>query len=463
MNASKRTTLAALLTVAVASAGACGSKKDAPAGEEKAAKNQVVMIIVDTLRVDHLGCYGYEHPTSPKIDALAADSIVFENAHAAAPWTEASIASMVTGVYPRVLGITKSPVNLPDGHTMLAERFEEAGYETGAVISHDMISKRKGFSQGFDMFDESQSGKGHLYVSSPRISKKAVDFIDDHKDDDFFLFLHYFDPHWEYLPHKELNTYPDYAGKIRSRRYRNVKLIRKLYEGGKLFADDMRYMISLYDSEIRFTDTHIGTVLDRMRKLGIYDDATVILVADHGEEFGEREDKWIGHAVKVTQELIRVPLMIKLPGEAEKKRVAKRVSLVDLAPTILSLAGLKGLEGMHVSGSAWNLDDMSGSTPDLFAETWRYGSWRTAISDRWKYLVNFEVDTAHLYDLDADPYAWKDVIGEHPEVAAAMKKKLEGWETFQDMAVEKLDLEAKESVLSKEEKAKLEALGYIVE
>jgi len=224
---------------------------------EKIKEPNVILIIIDTLRTNHLSSYGYKRETTPNIDKFASESYLFKNVISAAPWTTPSIGSIITSQYPAVLGYNDQPVILDSRFITLAEIFKKNNYITGGVIAHQYISTSFGFDQGFDFFDE-ENAKGHGHISSPSITKKAVSFLKDNQNKKFFLFLHYFDPHYDYILHENYNYYPDYDGPLFS-----GEPIFKLREIAPSFSDnDIDYIKALYDSEINFTDEHIGKLLD---------------------------------------------------------------------------------------------------------------------------------------------------------------------------------------------------------
>jgi arylsulfatase A-like enzyme len=204
----------------------------------------VLLIVVDTLRADHVGCYGYQRETTPSIDILAGDSLVFKQAISAAPWTAPSLASLMTSKNPAVMGYKQDAPKLDEEILTLAEIFKHNGYASKGIISHVFASSSFGFDRGFDSYDQ-ENAKGHGHVSSPSISKKAVSFIEDLQGEKFFLFLHYFDPHHNYILHEEFNFYPDYDGPL----YSGQSLIREIRKIARsLSTKDIEYLKALYDS-----------------------------------------------------------------------------------------------------------------------------------------------------------------------------------------------------------------------
>jgi arylsulfatase A-like enzyme len=415
----------------------------------------IVLILIDTLRADHVGCYGYGRNTTPNLDKFAADAILFKNAISPAPWTTPTVASVFTAQYPHVLGYENEPVVLDDKFPCLAEILRNSGYTTAGIISHAYISNTFGIGQGFDTYDE-ENAQGHGHVSSPSVTDKAIAFVEDHKDDRFFLFVHYFDPHCDYILHEPYNYYPEYDGPLHSGQ--KIADLREL--APEMTADDVHYLNALYDSEIRFTDEHLGRLLDVLKEQGLYDKSLVIVFADHGEEFLERGDHWIGHTKTVYQELIHVPLMIKLPGEGQGRVVDEHVGLVDLAPTILSVAGLEMPEEYTHDGVP--LEIAGGATPHArvtFSETMRWGTFQAMIRDSLKIIYDPTNDVTQLINLADDPGEERDISAENLKTLRSMEADLHEW--GYQMRMRRAKLKTRSPKLSREQVDQLKSLGYI--
>ena len=204
----------------------------------------VLLIIIDTLRADHLSCYQYDKGGSHNIDSLASHSTLFKNAISMAPWTTPSINSIFTSQYPAVLGIKDLPIKFNNKFLTLAEVFKEHNYKTKGIISHIYLSAALGFNQGFDSYDEG-SAKGHGSISSPSVTEKALSFLRKNKNNKFLLFLHYFDPHYDYILHEKFNYFPEYDGSIYSGQ--SIHELRKI--ALSLSGKDIKYIKALYDSK----------------------------------------------------------------------------------------------------------------------------------------------------------------------------------------------------------------------
>ena len=416
----------------------------------------VVWIVVDTLRADHVGCYGHPRPTTPNLDRLADRGVRFERAYSQAPWTTPSFASMLTSLYPTTLGVTEKPDRLDDRFTLLPEVLSAHGWATGAVISHYFLRAKWNLCQGFDVYDETAI-VGHGGVSGDIATGAALDFVDDHPDRPIFMLVHYFDPHYDYIEHPGYLDTSDveYHGPVTSGMvYTDLKeMVRDLD------VNDLDQLRRLYDSEIAYTDARIGELLDGLRSRGRFDDAVIVFTADHGEEFRERST--VGHGGTVYNELIHVPLIVKLPGSRQTGVVSTNVGLIDLYPTILDLVGVSidhDIAGASMLDGEARLDP----TPrPIFSET-DWGFYRTVIDGHLKLIRRLEPKHLWFFDLAENPAEAGAPI-EPPESAASgdevrrLLGELEGWMA----AAESNRVDADEVEVSDEERRQLEAIGYL--
>jgi len=281
----------------------------------------VLLVSVDTLRADHLGTYGYSRPTSPRIDAFAETAVVFEHCQASASWTLPSMASVFTSTYSSTNRCWSLGARLDDTFTTLAEVLLAKGYDTACVVSHLFCTTRHGLQQGFVHFDDSYAYPEvdpDEAITSQVISDRGIRFLEQKArvadGRPWLLWLHYFDPHDDYM------WQPEHTPKF-------------VVEGAQPSAVD------LYDGEIAYTDQHIGRVLDALEREGLAASTLVVLVADHGEEFHEHGG--VGHGTTLFGEQIRVPFLVRAPSIAPG-RVSSLVRTVDLMPTVLDLVGLEG-------------------------------------------------------------------------------------------------------------------------
>lgn len=308
-------------------------------------RKNVVLIIVDTLRADHMGCYGYARNTSSCMDSLASAGVRYENVTAAEPWTLPSMSTIFTGLLPlehnaRRRGDSYFGIH-PDAVT-LTEHLAGAGYTTAAFFNVIFMNADFGFHQGFDHFDCFSS----LGSSSDRNAEQTVDaaleWIDNgYSGGPLFLAVHFYDPHLTYSPpdsFADLWTDPGYSGEFDSSWGHRETVVNVNRGEIVLEPEDLFNLEALYDGEIAYTDREISRLLDGLRFRGITSDAIVILAADHGEEFLDHSK--IGHAHSLYQELLHVPLIICGEGFEPGTVFSQGVSQADVMPTILEACGI---------------------------------------------------------------------------------------------------------------------------
>jgi len=405
-----------------------------------------VLIAVDTLRADHVGCYGYDRPTTPNIDRLAADALRYERAYAQAPWTTPSLGSLLSSSYPSALGIQHEASRLPSDALLLPEVLRDAGWTAGAVVSHSFCSSRWGFDRGFDSFDESEV-RGQRAVTSPGVTDRALDFLDRHGAEPFFLFVHYFDPHFALIEHEGFafrDAAEPYSGPVRS----PVPFLVFGRKDQEVTSADAREMRRIYDSEIALTDHHIGRLLDALRERGLYEPSIVVLTADHGEEFLDHGR--VGHTKTLYRELIRVPLLVKLPGRRGRV-VTEPVGLIDVFPTILDALDLEiptSLQGTSLLRSV--------PPRPVFSETQRQARLRSVVDGDFKLMIDLDRGTRELYDLGRDPLERMDVSQEQPARRRELERLLSSWAK----ASRRSKPTPPPVELSPEERERLRALGY---
>jgi arylsulfatase A-like enzyme len=399
--------LGAALLVGVAALPLSGCVREA---KVVATGPNVLLVVVDTLRADHLGAYGYPFETTPHLDALARDATRYNNAIAVAPWTTPSVTGILSSRFPREFDFDET---LPDETVLLPELFEQAGYRTSAVVSHLFVSGRLGFDQGFESYDESEA-RGAQHISSAEVTRKAIELIDRHGDEPWFLFVHYFDPHNDYFLHPGFEFFPEYDGDLRG----GEPLLALRERAPGFTPADLRYLLSLYDSEIRYTDEQIGRLLAALRERGLWDDTLIVVTADHGEEFADRGDHYIGHSTTLHQEQVHVPLILKLPQQTRGEIVDAFVSQVDLAPTLAAVAGVPVPEPDPFQGR--NL----ASTPEdgyVFSEQ---PTLSAVIHQGWKLIHRAPGNRIQLFDLDSDPGERRNVARSHPERVRSLQRAL---------------------------------------
>jgi len=342
---------------------------DAPRG--------VVLVILDTVRADHLSSYGYERETTPNLDRLAAEGERYEQAWAQAPWTLPAIATILTGQPPHVHGANRTARGLfplREEIPTLAQLLAEREFRTAAFINVVWCSPRSELDRGFAVYDYAASDASNRGQRDARETTDAVVgwLAGLQPDDDFLLVVHYFDAHLTYDPPQPFDTLfePDEAGRIGPGfgAAQEVFAIRD----GRLPLDERQRasLVARYDGEIRFADEQFGRLRAELERLGRWDDSLVVAVGDHGEEFWDHGGFEHGHSHHV--ELLRVPLIVKRPDGPAGAVLRQRVRQLDIVPTVLEYTGIEnpgglpgrplGREGARYSvaeGSLWAGDLVS--------------------------------------------------------------------------------------------------------
>jgi len=429
-------------------AGCGGEVRDAEAAEAvEVAPPNVLLIVVDTLRRDHLGAYGYERDTSPNLDRLAAESTRYERAVSHAPWTTPAIGALLSSQYPTTLGIQTEREVLPEPFVLLPEALVQAGYVTAAAVSHTFCSSRWGFDQGFDYFDEAGIAGGHdPEGAAPAVTRAALDFLAAEREAPFFLWLHYFDPHSDYYEHEGFDFPSDYSGPVTSGA--PFKRIEALARDGALAGPNLQRVLDLYDSEIAYTDHHIGRVLDQLRATGALDDTLVIVTADHGEEF--LDHRKLGHAHTLKDELIGVPLIVRYPDSAPAT-VTRPVGLVDVYPTVLDIAGLPPRGDL----AGVSLRDVS-ERPVFSEVRHRRLALKSVVDGPHKLVQDQGAGNVGVFDVVADPAERSSLTRRDAGLTRRLLGLLEDWKTGLSPRHDAGTL-----TLSDDEQSALRALGYL--
>jgi arylsulfatase A-like enzyme len=300
----------------------------------------VVIIGIDTLRRDHLGCYGYDRNTTPNIDKLAATGVLFENAVSQSPWTLPSFATVFTSLYPTQHGAVSRGDRMRTGFPTLAAILRANDYATGALVNAPVMSPAYKLDRGFDYYSY-KGGIRDRVADATTVS--ALEWIDDNSGKPFFIFVHYFDPHVPYSPPPPYDTLfaPDSSAQSRRFFFPDKSHI------DELTASDWDEIRALYDGEIAFTDEAVRRLLEGLEERGLRENTLIILLSDHGEEFYDHGGFEHGHTLY--DELIKVPLVFALPGVVpDEVRIPRQVRLLDVCPTILDLVGIDS--GTHFEG-----------------------------------------------------------------------------------------------------------------
>ena len=398
---------------------------------------RVLLISIDTLRADHLGCYGYSRDTSPNIDTLAGQSILYSHAISSAPLTLPSHSSMLTGLTPPHHQVRDNiGYQLHQSTLTLAEMLKQNNFATGAVIAAFALDSQFGLDQGFDTYDDeiAEANPGVFKFANERdaadVTKLANQWLHKHAQEDFFLFVHYYDPHLPYVSHEDFS-------------------FRYLFPWPSVRDK--------YDGEIAYTDHYVGRLIENLKRLKLYDSTLIILTSDHGESLGERKER--GHGFFTYHNPIHVPLLVKLPGLDTSATVNEVVGLIDLVPTICKLTGIDLPARVQGQDLCARFRQKSPTRPErfIYSETLRptiYDgqSLHTLVTNRHKYI---HTTRSELYDLSRDPHEKDNIIEKHPDPAEELRSRLAAsLDDANEPSTTKVQLD-------EEALARLRALGYV--
>lgn len=427
MPGSGRLIAAALLAASAASLAGCGRR---PATDDGGTPRHVVLISIDTCRADHLGCYGYPAPVSPNLDALSRESTLFNEALSPCPLTLPAHCSMLTGTLPTTHGVHDNlGGRLENDQTTLAELLRAQGFETAAIVSSYVLDYRFGLQQGFarydDHFDSAAPSSGISERSGGEATQRAIQWLQNNATNRCFLFLHYYDAHYPYAPPEP-------------------------------FAS--QFPQSPYDGELASVDHDIGQVIAELKRLGLYDRTMLVVAGDHGESLGDHGES--KHGYFIYQSTLRVPLLIRRPGHPTAPRVAERVGLIDIVPTILASLALPvpdAVQGRDLSGLMANEPGLAASPPAYIAESLtptKYGANPLfgIVRDEHKFILTTRPE---LYDLGTDPLESFDLATREPAAAAPLQDALSRYLTAAAQAPARPAAPADAASL-----AKLRSLGY---
>lgn len=446
---------------------------DAPARIGPEAPN-IVLIVIDTLRADHLGCYGYFRDTSPNIDAFARDAIMFENAFAPMATTLPSHVSMFTGLYPLEHGVEANvrhggkPFGWNPNIRSVAELARDAGYATAGFVSALPLKRDVGFGVGFDVYVEPP---GHRQRAE-ETNAAALPWLERAGKKPFFLFVHFYDPH-----NQPYMSGPPYSTMFQAdealKAWARERAIPALVERDQCRPRTPTYeTMNRYDGEIRYADEQVGRLLGKLRELGLWENSVICFTSDHGE--GLNQHDWPVHG-RVWREQLHVPLLLRLPPRFRPKaprRVTELVSLIDLFPTIVSsieapwrgafLQQATGVDVLHegfrqrpLLGQRSGRDCGDNSGPEF-----------TLMTPRWRLLWDDDSNYEGLFDAIADAHELRNVanLALDPAIEADLEAlRRQGHSLVEHLRDRGKSLESgvEQEELSPEMRRDLEALGYI--
>ncbi len=458
--------------VALGDAGlwAPAPKDDAkPATPDAGPAKNVLIYLIDTLRYDKLGVYNPKSSVpTPNFDAFAKDATLYEAAYDMENWTKPSTATILTGLYPETHGAKEESSKLPASAKMISEQLKANGFKTGAFLSNGYVSDAFGFKKGWDHYtnyirEEKNSDADQLVTDS-------LAWIDQNKGERFFAYLHTIDPHVPY------NAPKDWKEKFYKGKYEGA--IKPSATGDQLAdiktgkmsitADDKRYLEALYDGEVGFNDQEFGRLVQGLKERGLYDSTLIVVLVDHGEEFWEHDS--VGHGHSVYDELVHAPFFVRYPGRtALGRRVPQVVSMVDVAPTVMEVAGVPPMEGVEGVSLTDTFDGVGTPRPRLAVSDFLFRK-KGIRAGRYHWLTTGR--GGELYDLATDRHEKKDIIKTHfigrafartlTGVFMGAKDKTKWWEPGSAVAAaptKKHKAEAAE--VDKDLEAQLRALGYV--
>jgi len=446
----------ALFALLLALSLACGRAPELP---------NLVLITLDTVRADHLGCYGYFRDTSPSIDSYARQSIFFERCYSPVAGTLPSHVSILSGTYPLEHGISSMRgthiATWPPGLVSYTSVLEDAGYATAAFISGVPLRRETGINRGFDFYDDPLAKKRWAADTN----ESAFAWLDTMATAPYFLWVHYFDPHGPHIAPVEYTSLFEGDDRIDSV-IADANYLDRIPNGTRPISE----VIANYDGQVRYMDEHFGDLLDRLRGREDWSKTIVVVVGDHGQGLGQHAT--LGHG-SAWNEQLHVPLFIVAPGEAPR-RVSRLMSTVDILPTLLGLCSDLPPMGSDVQWAGADVLAENGLPPeevfgqgaggqvqmDLNPEKERA---YTLITPRWKYFYIPGTDRDLLYDLSVDPHELRDVSEEHGDLVEDLRSRLlDRMRTMEGRSsLFRPDAEPGTAEVSEEHLDALRALGYV--
>jgi choline-sulfatase len=413
-----KTVLALLLACAFWVSG-CQPKRDP----------NVLILVIDALRPDHLGCYGYGLATSPAIDGLARRGVLFTDATSPSSYTRAAVPSIFASVYPNAHGVLnqgKQVKMLSDEYKTLAETLKERGYATVAFAPNPSLHRSFNFGQGFDLYDDNfqvAGPKAQDFETARKINDRTLAWLRKNQRKPFFAYLHYRDVHAPYVPPPPYDRMFGQPGQGRPLTRAEYESQPSDIKNPRRYRDLGSY-IERYDGEIRYTDDHLARFLDTLSKEGFLDDTVIFLTADHGESFLEH-GSWT-HGTGLYEELTHVPLLLVLPGEkTTSRRVAVPVQTTDIYPTVLELLNVEIPPGLQGRSLLEAIQGQADPNRPVFSEAlvnrrlrpWNFGQLAAVRSRGWKLIYNRWSRSGELYNLVRDPAETRNLADREPEQA----------------------------------------------
>lgn len=410
-------------------------------------QDNVMIFVFDAMNPLHLGCYGYPKNTSPVLDSLAAEGIIWEKAFAPAPYTLASTGSLLVGLYPAIHGVLAEGDKLPEQFKTMAEFFRDSGYETGMFIGTPNATKIFGYAQGFK----------HVWsparvIDADEIRAHVQTWLKKVQNRPFFSYVHIREPHLPFKPPPEF-----------LRRFRDEPnfLVPQFEFSIPPSDEDKSKIRDVYDANIAFGDSELGNIFASLRALGLDQKTIIIVLSDHGEAFWEHQVQ--GHNLTLYDEMLRIPLIIRFPQEPKLTKISKTnlVANFDIFPTLVDLFPFSR-KGIFLSGKSL-LPYLLSETkhPDRILHSQRYGNHHFALrSSTMKYIRDYERGREEFYDLSTDPSETKNLIRSYPILSRYYRAQLEKTRDKQRRARDSLRIQQPKAVIDDQTREHLKALGY---
>jgi len=368
-------------------------------------KPVVLLVVLDTIRPDHMSLYGYPRPTTPFIASLASGGITFANHFSNSTWTKPSMASLFTGLFPRRHNVVSIPSKLSPGITTLAQAFKNAGFKTGAVLANNFGGRNYGMDRGFDRFADPSTHFEGKHPTAVQVLELAKTWMAQDRDQPMFYTVFLFDPHDPYAPPPEYKATfcPD---------CRSPEIVTpwREYRGHGPTAKQIEDMKHLYDGELRYTDDQLKAFFGDLRELGLGDRLTTLIVGDHGEAFGEHGV--FEHAFHTWDEVLRTPFILNSPRVATRGVFTGLTQHSDVMPTLLKLAdvplpaGIQGLSMVQEEG-----DDPPPASRLAVSEVEMYGIYRVALRNQQHKLIHHNpLDEAAFHHFYTDARIYPSVV-----------------------------------------------------
>ena len=419
-------------------------------------KPNIIILSIDTLRADHLHCYGYPHNTSPNIDGFAEENVLFEFAYTPIPKTSAAFCSMMTGLHPFIHKCLPNRGTIRADLTTLAEALKGNGYQTTAVVDNANLAKSYQFNQGFDEYVEVWNKTEIKAESTPYITRKTLEFLESPPGKPFFFWANYIEPHTPYIP-PAAYVKPMPPG-------RDIRTVKPgMIAGNNVVIrssnrHDEGYHTSLYDGAVRYVDSEIGRILTAFKASPLSKNTILIITADHGEDLGEH-NFFFNHGPLTFNAASRVPMIIHWPGKPAR-RVRRTVSIMDVTPTIL--------QSLEINPPEYPMQGKNLFTHRTQRNLILFGMLGThgVVSGHYHYVQvhkklqrQLGLDPAYIFHILKDPYERENRIEEFRNLANTLSKRYKAY--FGQHGYLKRKGNTTEPKLTEKEKKSLKTLGYL--